>query len=90
MPRDGAKPWGPVTVICNSLSTEEEYCRLVLQIQYVSFEDAFINPQSVVQNKEPSLLSLRFLGVELAVTVSATHSSLEVEVAEQGHYNRSV
>lgn len=90
MPRDGAKPWGPVTVICNSLSTEQEYCRLVLQIQYVSFEDTFINPQSVVQSKEPSLLSLRFLGVKLAVTVSTTHSPLEVEVVGQGHYNRSV
>lgn len=79
-----------MTVICNSLSTEQEYCRLVLQIQYVSFEDTFINPQSVVQSKEPSLLSLRFLGVNLAVTIRSTHLSLEVVVVGQGHYNRSV
>ena len=67
MQRVAAKPWGPVTVICNSLSTKAEYCKLTLQIQYVAYMDILTN-MPAPSSTEATLLSLRFQNVELAVS----------------------
>ena len=67
MPQDGTNQWGPVTVMCNNLKTEMEYGKLIIQIQYVSFENILFNPPSIPSDQEPNLLSIRFLGVNLAV-----------------------
>lgn len=60
--------WGPYTVVCKRMKSDEQYCKLAVQIQYVYYNSTFSIPPHVKVEEEPvKFISLRFISTVIPV-----------------------
>lgn len=51
--------WGPKTVICKSLKSGLDYCKLTIQVQYITYRDSISQP-IVDPNNLPAFQQILF------------------------------
>ena len=61
--------WGPYSVVCKKLKKDAAYCKLWLQIQYVSFTSTFSVPKNLGADDKVKYISLRLLNSTIPVCV---------------------
>ena len=59
--------WGPYSVVCKKLKKEVAYCKLWLQIRYVSFTSTSSIPKNLGADDNVKYISLRLLNSVIPV-----------------------
>lgn len=59
--------WGPYSVVCKKLKKEAAYCKLWMQVQYVSFTSTFSIPKNIGADDNVKYISLRLINSTIPV-----------------------
>lgn len=63
--------WGPYFVVCKRMKKDTTYCKLWVQIQYVSFNSTFSIPKNLKADDEVKFISLRLINSVIPVSISS-------------------
>lgn len=67
--KGGISIWGPSSVICTHIKNKTEYCKLVIQVMYITFDSVIFHPDSNTIANPCQQLLFKFTEIVLPVIV---------------------